>query len=264
MPKLITRVAAVAALLFAGTAAAQAQSQPSPTAYTGPRFPGGPDSLRALLFRSTHQAALGLPGRVLVQFELKDGRQPRNFRILPSPGPLNIALINASATALSYLEAQMPTWLPGTPPLGTKPAQSKNLKYGLVLDFAAPQAAQPYAYADERPLFATLAPAASAANDAPFTGFDLTTQGLMRYVQRQIKYPAQALHQQLQGTVYAYFEVAEDGTLQHPEILGSAGQALNTEVLRAVQLLPAATKPAVFQGKAARIYYILPVTFSIQ
>jgi protein TonB len=46
--------------------------------YAGPRYPGGPDSLRALVFRSTRQAGAAPAGHALVLFELMPGGKPTN------------------------------------------------------------------------------------------------------------------------------------------------------------------------------------------
>jgi protein TonB len=272
MPKLITRVAAVAALLFAGTAAAQAQSQPSPTAYTGPRFPGGPDSLRALFDRSTRFATPGTAGRVVLQFELLEGRQPRNFKLVAAPGKVNSDLKTAAQKGLAYLEATMPAWTPGTPDPDDKPGTIPKGRF--VLDFINTGAARPYAYPDQEPVFPDFVALLHAqhneffervlANPARLARLTPSFKGLVSYIQMQVRYPPAALRQQQQGTVSAYFEVAENGAIEHAQILGTAGDALDDEVTRIIQTLPAAIKPALVQGRPVRMGYIVPVTFKIQ
>ena len=80
----------------------------------------------------------------------------------------------------------------------------------------------------------------------------------------QAVYPSEALRSHQQGTVYVYFEVTESGAIEHAAILGTAGRALDAEVLKAVQKLPAATSPAMLRGKPVRVGYALPITFKIQ
>ena len=248
------------ALLLAFPTASLAQPA-APAAYTGPRFPGGPDSLRALVGRSTRLTTPAPAGQMLMQFELKDGLQPHNFKLLPSPGPMNLPLINASATSLNYLEAKMPAWQPGTPNPDTKGNASRDVPCTLVLDFTAEQKAQPYAYADQNPVFGQ--PLAQGSNRSPVT-FDSSPQGVARRIQMQVRYPREALMRQQEGVVYAYFEVAENGAIEHPKILGTAGQALDAEVLRLIAKLPAATTPPQLQGRPVRVFYIMPFTFKIQ
>ena len=82
MSFILLRLALAEALLLA-VAPTFAQSAPPVAAYSGPRYPGGPDSLRALVGRSTRLAAPALAGRIAVEFELLNGQQPRNFKLLP-------------------------------------------------------------------------------------------------------------------------------------------------------------------------------------
>lgn len=86
---------------------------------------------------------------------------------------------------------------------------------------------------------------------------------MARLVQMRVKYPREALMRQQQGVVCAYFEVAENGAIEHPRILGTAGQALDAEVLRMVEKLPAATTPPQLQGQPVRVFYIIPVTLPV-
>ena len=58
--------------------------------------------------------------------------------------------------------------------------------------------------------------------------------------------------------------MAENGAIEHPRILGTAGQALDAEVLRMVEKLSAAITLRQLQGQPVRVFYILPVTFKIQ
>ena len=265
MKNLFARILLSGPMLLGLAFASAAQTGPPPAAYTGPRFPGGPDSLRALVYRSTRLVTPAPAGRMLVQFELKNGQQPHGFKLLPAPGPMNLPLINASASSLNYLEAQMPAWQPGPPDPDATANASRDIQCNLVLDFMADQTARPYTYADQNPVFAQpLAKTRTQSRNSSPTTFDSSPRSMARLVQMQVKYPREALMRQQQGVVYAYFEVAENGAIEHPQILGTAGQALDAEVLRMVEKLPAATTPPQLQGRPVRVFYILPVSFKIQ
>ena len=268
------RLVATGAFLLA-TAPAFAQSAPNAAAYAGPRFPGGPDSLRALMGRSMRQTAPNLAGRALVEFELKPNGQPHNFGMVRPPDPLRRPLVEATATALNYLEAHMPTWQPAPPdPDADIKAASKKTKISLTLDFGASATSLPYHYADQNPVFSGMANFLQTqripyferilADPAKLAQFQSSTKGLNQLIQVLVRYPAEALRNQQEGIVYVYFEVGETGAIEHPEILGTAGRALDAEVLRAVSKLPAATTPAQLQGRAVRVSYAIPVTFKIQ
>ena len=64
--------------------------------------------------------------------------------------------------------------------------------------------------------------------------------------------------------VYLYFEVAETGAIERPEVMGTANPSLDEETLRVVKLLPSATSPALLRSQPVRVYYVLPITFRIQ
>lgn len=273
MKNLFVCLAATAATLLV-PATVRAQSPTPAAVYAGPRFPGGPDSLRALVFRSISLTAPAPMGRVLVQFELKANGQPHNFGMLRPAAPVSKAFMKATATALNYLEARMPAWQPGPP--ASKASPDREPRISLLLELPSPSASQPYNYADQSPNFATVVDVTRAAyvkfkgrpmNDAELQAslaFGCSAEGLTRYIQQQVRYPSEALRNQQEGQVYAYFEVAENGAIEHPEILGTAGNALDAEVMRVVRNLPSATTPALLQGRPVRVYYSLPITFKIQ
>ncbi|WP_216690511.1 energy transducer TonB [Hymenobacter siberiensis] len=266
-------ICAAAALLLAPAASVLAQAPTPPAAYAGPRFPGGPDSLRALMGRSMRQAGATPAGRMLVQFELKADGQPTNYTMVRPPEPLSKPLVEATATALNYLEAHMPAWQPAPPDPEASP-KNQPARISLVLDFTTPLAAQPYAYADQNPVFGTLAQALPTRRNSYFdkilndparrARFESSGSGLVACTQMAVKYPPEALRAHQQGTVYAAFEVSETGALEHTEILGSAGNALDATVRQAIGQLPAATTPAQLNGRPVRMSYVLPITFKIQ
>lgn len=271
MKKLFARLIAAIVVLGAVAATASGQATAPSADYAGPRFPGGPDSLRALVYRSTRLTTPGPAGRMLVQFELQPDGRPHRFSMVRPPDPLKKDLVNATATALNYLEAHMPAWQPGTP--DPKAAPGAEPKLSLLMDFAAAPAAQPYAYADRNPDFANVVGLLRARhiayldrllNDpAQAAEFASSPWGLVTYIQMQVRYPPEALRARQQGQVYAYFEVAENGAIEHVEILGSAGRALDAEVLQVVQNLPAAASPAMLHGQPVRLYYALPIAFKL-
>ena len=268
-------LAAFALLLVAAPAVrGQPAVPPASGAYSGPRFPGGPDSLRALVYRSTRLATPAPAGKALLLFELGADGRPGKFRLVAPPGPLNLPLLTAAASALDYLQARMPNWQPGAPDPEAKPA-AEPPENALVLDFAgSAPGARPYHYPDQSPQFPAVANLLrnrqlpyldqQLADPAKRAAFTTSVKGVVAYVQMQVRYPPQALRAQQEGRVYASFEVAETGAIEHAEILGTAGRALDAEVLWVVRRLPAAGSPALLHGRPVRVQYVLPITFKIQ
>ncbi|OGX83219.1 energy transducer TonB [Hymenobacter coccineus] len=256
----------VAATLLLAGAPARAQTAVPAAAYAGPRFPGGPDSLRALVYRATRQAGTAPTGRVALEFKLAAPQQAESLRLVQPPRPVSKELLAAAAAAQSYLRAHMPNWQSDGP--------NQSFRAMLTLDFTTAAAAQPYNYADQEPVFPSLIaalhtqrnPVLERSMQSPAVQARLASpqMGLTTYIQMQTIYPVDAMRSRQQGQVLAYFEVAESGAIEHLSIVGTAGSALDAEVLRVAQTLPAATAPALLRGQPVRVYYVLPVTFRMQ
>jgi periplasmic protein TonB len=259
-------------LLAAPALHAQTTTVSSLADYAGPRYPGGPDSLRALVYRSTRQAGAAPAGHALVQFELKPDGQPEKYTVVTLPGRANKPLAEAVASAQRYLQAHMLSWQPASPDPEVKSAATKAKPLVLILDFSTASAAQPYLYADEMPVFGTLH---AVLNALPDTGNPLLNDpawiakipvdasGLQRALQVQVRYPAAALRAHEQGTVYVYFDINPDGTVENREVLSLAGRSLDAEVQRVLATIPNATAPARLHGQPVRVKCILPLTFKI-
>ncbi|MET4073941.1 TonB family protein [Hymenobacter sp. UYCo722] len=264
---------ALLALALCPALHAQTTTVSSLADYTGPRYPGGPDSLRALVCRSTRQAGPTPAGHALVQFELTADGQPTRYTLITPPGRATDPLAEAATNALRYLEVHMPAWQPGTTTPEATPGD-KFSRINVVLDFAAPTVEQAYTYAEQQPVFGTLAQLVPSRHGRYMDDilndpikraqFQSSARGLVTFCQLQVRYPPEALRAHQQGTVYASFEVSESGAIERSEILGSVGRSLDVEVLRVLATLPAATAPAQLRGQPVRVRYVLPLTFRIQ
>jgi hypothetical protein len=243
------------ALLLTGPAAL-AQTAPSSTAqvglnpYTGPRFAGGPDSLRAMLRRATKGASSTRTGQIIVHLKLnKDGRPNRCTALVPpDPAGAKLALSKEVRVVLEQLPDQLGTWQLGSEASNAQPGNSLFLP----LCFG-PSATAPLAYSDENPGFINLT--------------DKNTTALQRaisFLQHQFRYPATDLRSQVQGTVYGYFEVSETGAIENRHVVGSLSPTIDDELQRVLNMLPDALTPPRQQGKPARVAYVVPVNLKIQ
>lgn len=86
---------------------------------------------------------------------------------------------------------------------------------------------------------------------------------LLKYVGTHIKYPAIAQEQEISGVVVLRFVVQEDGTVGDVIVQKSLEKHCDEEAVRVVKTLPRFI-PGKQQGKAVRVWYTLPVRFSIQ
>jgi protein TonB len=240
---------------------AQAQTRPTmpllgteatDAKYDGPRFVGGPDSLRAVVERTIRQAAPSLTEPQVVRLELTStGQLVKLYYLMPASKMAQKQARSADAQALAQqLASRLTTWQPSTKPAdasGTGSSPTISLALGSTPKTTA------LLYCDEHPVFPL--PAGRTKRDTP---------NAMSFVMMQVRYPVEDLRNKVQGKVYAYFEVSETGTVEQRRIVGSVSPTLDAEALRVLQTLPNALTPPRYQGKPVRAGYVLPISFVIQ
>ena len=77
---------------------------------------------------------------------------------------------------------------------------------------------------------------------------------LLRFLQMNIRYPAEAVTKNIQGKVMVEFVVEKDGSISQPRVFKGIGGGCNEESLRVVKLMPK-WKPAKQAGKFVRVFY---------
>jgi protein TonB len=83
---------------------------------------------------------------------------------------------------------------------------------------------------------------------------------LLRYIYQNIQYPPLALKQRIKGRVICSFIVNEDGSISDVTLVQGIYFSLDEEVLRVIRSMPL-WNPALQDGKAIKIKYIMPVVF---
>ena len=86
---------------------------------------------------------------------------------------------------------------------------------------------------------------------------------LMKYLQKNIKYPPVCQDQGIQGRVVVQFVVNSDGSIVDPVVIKSVNPHLDKEALRVVSSMPK-WKPGEQRGKKVRVRFTLPVSFRLQ
>ncbi|GGG46427.1 TonB family protein [Hymenobacter sp. 5516J-16] len=104
---------------------------------------------------------------------------------------------------------------------------------------------KPYTYVEQMPVF----PGGQEA--------------LLQYIAKNIKYPAMALRNQVEGRVFIKFVVGPDGAVTNAEVQKGIGAGCDEESLRVIKNLPRFT-PGKQNGRAVSVYYTVPVTFAIK
>ena len=85
---------------------------------------------------------------------------------------------------------------------------------------------------------------------------------MMKFLQRNVKYPKEAQEQGKQGRVIVQFVVNKDGSISNDTIVRSVDPLLDAEALRVVRSMPNWT-PGKQRGKEVRVRFTLPVTFRL-
>ncbi|MBC6699685.1 energy transducer TonB [Hymenobacter puniceus] len=85
-------------------------------------------------------------------------------------------------------------------------------------------------------------------------------EALMRYMQKNLRYPAQALRNSVSGRVYISFTVLASGDIADVQVLKGLGFGTDEEASRVVKNMPAWT-PGQQNKRTVAVRYTLPITF---
>jgi TonB family protein len=86
---------------------------------------------------------------------------------------------------------------------------------------------------------------------------------LMQYLNTSLRYPNQAVEEEITGKVEIEFVVCEDGTVCDIRVLRSPHSLLSNEAIRVIKTMQK-WKPAEQNGKVVSCYYKLPIQFSLE
>lgn len=224
-----------------------------------PRFPnGGMQALMQYLNENIRypEAATkaGVQGRVTVQFIVDKDGSIDDVKILRSVNP------DLDAEAIRVIK-MMPRWEPGT-----HKGKPVRVKYTVPVMFRLTP--EPVEKIDEMIVVGYRTP------DAPVTGevyevadkmpeFPGGMTGLMQYLSKNVKYPADARAKGIQGRVVVSVIVNTKGKATNATIIQSVSPSLDAEALRVAGTMPDWT-PGTKDGKPVNVKYSFPITFRLQ
>lgn len=224
-----------------------------------PEFPdGGMPGLMKYLSanirypEAAHKA--GTQGRVTVQFVVGKDGSIGNVGILRGVDP------NLDAEAIRVISS-MPKWKPGT-----QKGEPVNVKYTVPVMFRLTP--EPVEKIDEMIVVGYRNP------DAPVTGevyevadkmpeFPGGMTGLMQHLSKNIRYPAEAHTNNIQGRVVVSVIINTDGKATNAQIVQGVAPSLDAEALRVATTMPDWT-PGTKDGKPVNVKYTFPVVFRLQ
>lgn len=85
---------------------------------------------------------------------------------------------------------------------------------------------------------------------------------LMKYLQKNIRYPSICQEQGIQGRVIVQFVVNTDGSIVDAQVIKPVNPYLDKEALRVISTMPK-WQPGKQRGKAVRVRFTVPVTFRL-
>ncbi len=83
-----------------------------------------------------------------------------------------------------------------------------------------------------------------------------------QYVQKNLKYPAQARRMGIEGKVFVQFVVDKDGSLTDVQAVKGIGAGCDEEAVRVIEGAPK-WKPGKQRGRPVKVRMILPITFKL-
>ena len=224
-----------------------------------PEFPdGGMPGLMKYLSanirypEAAHKA--GTQGRVTVQFVVGKDGSIGNVGILRGVDP------NLDAEAIRVISS-MPKWKPGT-----QKGEPVNVRYTVPVMFRLTP--EPVDKIDEMIVVGYRNP------DAPVTGevyevadkmpeFPGGMTGLMQHLSKNIRYPAEAHTNNIQGRVVVSVIINTEGKVTNAQIVQGVAPSLDAEALRVATTMPDWT-PGTKDGKPVNVKYTFPVVFRLQ
>lgn len=85
---------------------------------------------------------------------------------------------------------------------------------------------------------------------------------MMKFLQKNIKYPASAKRMGIEGKVFVKFIVDKEGGISNIEIMKGMNADLDKEAIRVIKMMPP-WKPGKQNGRAVKSQFVLPVYFKL-
>ena len=231
-----------------------------------PVFPGGQTALMEYISQNLRYPAKAhqerIQGRVIAGFVVEKDGSISTPTIVRSVSP------EVDAEAIRVLST-MPKWTPGT-----QRGKEVRVRYTVPILFklSEPEAEEIKNSKLDEVVVVAYAADENTATDASDTILENAeempkypggTEGLMRYLAKNIKYPVDAQKSKTQGRVVVQIIVDKEGRVTSPRIAQSVSPSLDAEAIRVVTGMPR-WEPGKNKGEAVAVQYTLPINFKLQ
>jgi len=188
-------------------------------------------------------------GKVFIAFIVEKDGSLTNIKILRGVSPE----IDAEA---GRVVGNSPKWLPGLQ--NEKPVR---VQYSIPITFKLP----PEAILKHELLMDSLR--SIPAEQKIFTAVEAEPsfpggiEMFYRFLQYNIRYPAKAFEDKIQGKVFISFVVEKDGSLTDIKVLRGIGGGCDEEAVRVMKTSPK-WRPGIQNGRPVRVQYTMPISFT--
>jgi len=211
---------------------------------TMPHFPSGDEELLKFLknnIRYPEEAVKNkIEGRVNLRFKIKSDGSIEDIAVVKGLNPA----CDSEAVRIVKL---MPKWIPAKD--FDKPV---DIYYLLAVTFRLPKIIQEN----------TLEVIGTSDSTIVLPQFPGGEKAIMRFLVNNIKYPLDAIRNNIQGRVIVNILVMKDGSISDVEILQSVHPSLDKEAIRVVKRMPKWI-PGTKNGEPANIQFTLPIVFRL-
>lgn len=204
----------------------------------------------------------GTQGRVTVQFIVEKDGSISHTSILRGVHP------ELDAEAMRVINT-MPKWKPGT-----QRGEVVRVKYTIPVMFRLPEedsmVNKPVEKIDETAVIGRIPEKATTPKAR--TVFEVVEKmpeypggmsAMMAFINKNIKYPAEAQKTKAQGRVVIQFIVDTEGNIIEPKVIQSVDPLLDAEAIRLTAIMPK-WKPGMQRGQAVNVKYMVPIVFRLQ
>ncbi|WP_167607336.1 energy transducer TonB [Maribellus sediminis] len=87
-------------------------------------------------------------------------------------------------------------------------------------------------------------------------------EALLKFISENVKYPENAIKNEIQGKVFVNFIIDESGAVTKVKVLRGVDDDIDKEAVRVIKLLEKWT-PGKEKGKAVKVKYTLPINFAL-
>lgn len=232
-----------------------------------PEFPGGQGELLKYLARSVKYPVIaqenGIQGRVTASFIVEKDGSIRDLEVLRGVDP---SLDNEAIRILSA----MPKWTPGQ-----QRGHDVAVKYTVPVTFRLEGGMKDESGSDDNEGVMVVGYGESKsdnAGDSPEQVFAVVEKmpeypggqyALSTFIAKTMNYPKIAQESGIQGRVVCSFIINKDGTISETQVISGIDPSLDQEALRIIRAMPKWI-PGTQKGKAVRVKFTVPVTFSLQ